>query len=80
MKTIDHLLEELQLSIEKLSERSGLSCQRIEAIVDGRWTPSPAERGRLAKAVGVSVEQISWGHNINPRNRRYHRFGLSEEF
>ena len=80
MKTVDHLLEELQLPIEQVAERCGLSPQRIEAIADGRWTPSPAERGKLAKAFGVPVEQISWGHNINPRNRRYHRFGLPEEF
>ncbi|NIL98085.1 MAG: helix-turn-helix domain-containing protein [Planctomycetales bacterium] len=78
--TIDHLLEELQLSVEQLAERSGLTCQRIAAIADGRWTPSPVERGKLAQAFGVAVEQISWGHTINPRNRRYHQFGLPEEF
>ena len=79
MKTIDRLMEELQWGLERLAKESGLSVQRIEAIVDGRWTPSPAERGKLANAFGVPVEQISWGHNINPRNRRYHQFGLPEE-
>ncbi|MGB6043295.1 MAG: helix-turn-helix transcriptional regulator [Pirellulales bacterium] len=80
MKTIDHLLDEMQFSIEKLAESSGLAAKKVLAIVDGRWTPSPAEREKLAKAFGVAVEEISWGHTINPRNRRYHRFGLPEEF
>ncbi|NIP85840.1 MAG: helix-turn-helix domain-containing protein, partial [Planctomycetales bacterium] len=62
VKTIDHLLEELQLSLESLAQRSGITSQRIEAIVEGRWTPSPLERGKLAKAFGVPVEEISWGH------------------
>ena len=33
-----------------------------------------------AVALGVSVETISWGHTMNPRNVRYHRFGLKEDF
>jgi hypothetical protein len=28
----------------------------------------------------VGVDQISWGHTMNPRNVRYHRFGLKEDF
>ena len=80
MKTIDVLLEELDLVLDELAERSGLAIERVASIADGRWTPSPAEREKLANAMGVSVADVSWGHTMNPRNVRYHRFGLKEDF
>jgi hypothetical protein len=80
MKTIDTVLEEQELSIQELAERSQLPADRVEAIVDGRWLPSPQERERIAAALGMPVAEISWGHTMNPRNVRYHRFGLKEDF
>ena len=80
MKTVDVLLEELSLSIDQLAEKSALPAERVLAIVDGRWLASPAERGAIAAALGVPIEEISWGHTMNPRNVRYHRFGLREDF
>jgi transcriptional regulator with XRE-family HTH domain len=80
VKTIDLLLEETGLSIAELAQRSQLSPQRVEAILSGRWLPSPAERGRLAEIVGLPVDEIGWGHSMAPRNVRYQRFGLKENF
>jgi transcriptional regulator with XRE-family HTH domain len=80
MKTIDYLFEETGLTIEEISRRSGLLEKRVLAIAEGRWTPSPEERALLAAAFGVEVSEISWGHSMNPRNIRYHRFGLRENF
>ncbi|MBS0261632.1 MAG: helix-turn-helix transcriptional regulator [Planctomycetes bacterium] len=80
MKTIDVLLEELQLSLEVVSTRARITPERVVAIIDGRWTPSPEERRRLATALGVAVDDISWGHTMAPRNVRYHQFGLKEVF
>lgn len=80
MKTVDLILEELGLSIEGLAAASGLPADRVLAIVDGRWLASPPERTVLAAALGFPVAEISWGHTMNPRNVRYHRFGLKEDF
>jgi len=80
IKTIDVLLEETDATLEELSARTGLAIERVAAIADGRWTPSPAEREKLAAALGVNVTDVSWGHTMNPRNVRYHRFGLKEDF
>jgi transcriptional regulator with XRE-family HTH domain len=80
MKTIDILFEETQLTIEDIAERAGLTPERVEAIVVGRWTPSPVERQKIATAFGVSIDEVSWGHSMEPRNVRYHRFGLKENF
>ena len=80
MKTVDILFENAGISIQELAERCGLPAPRVEAIIHGRWTPSPAERARLAAALGVAVDDVSWGHTMNPRNVRYRRFGLKENF
>jgi len=78
MKTIDLLFEMLDVSVEEIAERSNLPFERIEAIALGRWTPSPSERTRVAAAFGVSVDEISWGHTMDPRNIRYRRYGFDE--
>lgn len=80
MKTVEHLFEDTGLSIEEIARRSGLSVERIAAIAEGRWTPSPQERDLVAAAFGIAVAEISWGHTMNPRNIRYRRFGLRENF
>ena len=80
MKTIDVLLEDLQWSVDELAARCELPADRVAAIVDGRWLPSPQERQKIAAALGVDGATISWGHTMPPRNVRYHRFGLKEDF
>jgi len=80
MKTVDFLLEERNVALDELAQSAGLTLERAEAIADGRWTPSPDERERIAAAFGLEVTQISWGHTMNPRNVRYRRFGLKENF
>jgi transcriptional regulator with XRE-family HTH domain len=80
VKTVDKLLEESGLWIEDVAERSNLAEERVEAIALGRWTPSPDERNRVAEALSVSVDEVSWGHTMDPRNVRYRRFGLKEDF
>ena len=80
MRTVEHLFEQTGLTIEEIAERSCLTAQRVAALAEGRWTPSPDERARIAAAFGVPVEEISWGHTMNPRNIRYGRFGFKENF
>jgi transcriptional regulator with XRE-family HTH domain len=80
MSTVEHLLEQRGLAIEELAFQAGMDVERALAIADGRWTPSPQERRRIAAALGVPVDEISWGHTMNPRNVRYRRHGLKENF
>jgi transcriptional regulator with XRE-family HTH domain len=60
--TVAQLCQERQLSLEELVARSGLEESRVTAIVEGRWTPSPQERRRIADALGASIDEITWGH------------------
>jgi transcriptional regulator with XRE-family HTH domain len=61
-KTVAELCEEQKLTAAKLAERAGMDEQRVLAIVLGRWTPSPAERDRIAAVFALTREQIVWGH------------------
>jgi transcriptional regulator with XRE-family HTH domain len=80
MRTVEHLIEQTGLTYREIAERGQLDVERVAAIAEGRWTPSPDERQRMAKAFGVPVEEISFGHTMNPRNIRYGRFGFKETF
>jgi len=50
------------LEVSALADGAGLDRSRVEAITEGRWTPSPAERQRIADVLGVAVDEIAWGH------------------
>jgi transcriptional regulator with XRE-family HTH domain len=56
------LCQQHKLTIEQLTERSGLEQGRVTAIVMGRWTPSPNERSKIAAVFDVTVDDIAWGH------------------
>lgn len=62
-KSVAELCAEHGLGAKQLAEKAGLDERRVRAIVEGRWTPSPAERDRVAAAFGLAREQIAWGHS-----------------
>jgi transcriptional regulator with XRE-family HTH domain len=80
MKTLDRICEELGVSVDEIAKRTGLTRKRVESIMVGRWTPSPTDRERIATALGVKIDEVIWGHTMPPRNLRYHRFGLKDQF
>jgi len=64
MKPLAHYMEEAGISVGQLVTASGLDAKLVKAIVSGNYTPSPLHRQRLATALGVSTDDISWGHAV----------------
>ena len=64
MKPLAHYMEETGISLQQLIATAGLDGKLVKAIVTGNYTPSPFERRRLAAALGVSIEDVSWGHAV----------------
>ena len=62
VKTVAEWMAERDIGLARLVEASGLEARVVEAIVRGRYTPSPQQRQRLSAALSVSPEQIAWGH------------------
>jgi hypothetical protein len=62
-KNVAELCAERGLDAKRLAEKAGLDERRVRAIVEGRWTPSPAERDRISAVFGLGREQIAWGHS-----------------
>jgi transcriptional regulator with XRE-family HTH domain len=62
LQSVDVLCQQQGLTVAQLAEKSGLDEQRVLAIVLGRWTPSPAERDRIAAVFGLTRDRIAWGH------------------
>jgi len=61
-QSVADLCREHQLDVRELSNRSGLEEGRTLAIALGRWTPSPAERQKIAAVFNLPIDQIAWGH------------------
>ena len=61
-KSVADWMAERGLSVAALVEKSGLDKRVVEAIVHGRYTPSPEQRRSLSAALGVAPEKVAWGH------------------
>jgi len=52
------------MSVDQLVAASKLEAKLVKAIVAGNYTPAPPERQRIAAALNLTVEDISWGHAV----------------
>ena len=64
MKALARLMEETGIGVGELVKATGLDAKLVKAVVSGNFTPSPSQRQRLAAALGVSTDDISWGHGV----------------
>ena len=64
MKPLAQYLEETGMSVDQLVAAAGLDAKLVKAIVTGNYTASPSQRQRLAAALGVSIDEIAWGHAV----------------
>jgi len=70
MKPLAYYMEETGTTLDQLIAAAGLDRKLVNAIVSGNYTPSPFERQRLAAAIGISVDEISWGHAVPVQHLR----------
>jgi len=70
MKPITRYMEEAGISVGQLVTTTGLDAKLVKAIVSGNYTPIPTQRQRLAAALGVSTNDISWGHTVSVEHLR----------
>jgi hypothetical protein len=76
VRSVAELCAARSLDSKDLAAKAGLDERRVEAIVAGRWTPSPAERDRIAAAFGLTRDEIAWGH----KNPIAHVYGHGPQF
>ena len=70
MKPIARHMEEMGISLDQLVAKAGLDAKLVAAIVSGNYTPSPSQRQRLAEALGLPKEEISWDHSVPVQHLR----------
>ncbi len=61
-KSLAAWLADRGLSLAQLIDATGMDRRIVEAIAHGRYTPSPQQRQRLAAALGLTPDDIQWGH------------------
>jgi len=64
MKSIGSYVEERGITESELAATAGLDRKLVRAIISGNFTPSPVHRQRLAAALGLSQEDVAWGHAV----------------
>lgn len=69
-------MAERNITLGELIEATRLESKVVQAIVHGRYTPSPEQRRRIATALGVEPAQIAWGHTQNVE----HMYGHGPQF
>jgi cyanate lyase len=69
-RSVEELCQARSIGFEELVAKSGLEETRVQAILLGRWTPSPTERQRIAAVLAMPVEEIAWGH-VTPIQHLY---------
>ena len=62
VKSVVDWMTERVLTVAAIVEATGLERRVVEAIVQGRYTPSPEQRQQIAAALGVAPDQVAWGH------------------
>ncbi|MGE3805577.1 MAG: helix-turn-helix domain-containing protein [Gemmataceae bacterium] len=76
VRGLEELCQEQRLTLKELADKAALDIKRLQAIVEGRWTPSPQERDRIAAVFGLTREQIAFGH----KNPITHVYGHGPQF
>jgi hypothetical protein len=62
VKSIAEWMAERGLTFAALLDAAALDRKVLQALIDGRYTPSPEQRRRVAAALSVEQQQIAWGH------------------
>jgi len=75
-KSLAAWVSERGLTLTAVEEATGLDPKVLQAILNNRYTPSPQQRQRLAAVLGVTPDQIAWGH----ANEVSHLFGHGPQF
>jgi len=76
VQSVSAWMTEQGVGFASLEARSGLDAKVLWAIIEGRYTPSPEQRQRVAAALGVAKDQIAWGHT----NEVTHLYGHGPQF
>jgi hypothetical protein len=76
IKTAVQWMAERGLLLADVIAASKLEPRVVEAILQGRYTPSPQQRESLAAAFGVASGQITWGHVVPVE----HLYGHGQQF
>jgi hypothetical protein len=75
-KNLADWMADRNITLDQIVAVSALDKKVVEAIMHGRYTPSPQQRQRVAQVLGLDTEQILWGHT----SQVDHMYGHGPQF
>jgi len=75
-KSVTDWMADRGIGLEQLLAASTVDKKVLDAIIHGRYTPSPQQRRRVAAALGVDPMQVLWGHTTQVD----HMYGHGPQF
>ena len=76
MHTVAHWMSLRGIDLLALQQAAALDDRTATAILEGRYTPSPRQRQRIAAALEVEPDEISWDHAAGVE----HMYGHGPQF
>jgi hypothetical protein len=76
IQTLSAWMSERGITVATLVEMTGLERRVVEAIAQGRYTPSPEQRRSLSEALAVTPDEVMWGHTTSVD----HMYGHGPQF
>jgi hypothetical protein len=61
-------MAERGLDAGQLVQAAALDDKVVNAIIHGRYTPSPQQRQRIAAALRVNIEEVAWDNTVPVEN------------
>jgi len=69
-RPITGYMEQSGIGVGQLAAAAAIDPKTVKAIATGNYIPSPSQRQRLAAALGVSKDDIAWGHTVPVQHMR----------
>jgi hypothetical protein len=72
-RTVEDLMRDRRTNVTRMVGVTQIEPRVVDAIAHQRYTPSPAERERVSRALDYPRERIVWGHQAAVEEQMYAR-------
>ena len=69
-RPVAELVQQAGITVDQLAVSSKVELRFLKLLLIGSYTASPSERERIAQALDVAIDDISWEHTVAVQHLR----------